>query len=278
MRFGIHVPNFGDFYNSKDLAVLAREAELSGWDGFFLWDHVFWKWPDNRPAGDPWVHLTAMAAVTERIRIGPLVTPLPRRRPHTLVRQTVTLDRFSGGRLTLGVGIGGDWFGDYSAFGETSDQKSHGEMLDEGLEIIAKAWTGEEVSFEGAHYTVKGAQFLPKPVQEPRIPVWVAGMWPGTRPFKRAARWDGVFPLHKEERPMEPDDHRAMIAYIMEHRNSDAPFDVVHGGLTSAENRSEARDKVAPYAEAGVTWWIEAFWDDATVEQVRGRIEQGPPR
>src|SRR5688500_11146066 len=278
MRFGIHTPNFGEFHDANVMAVLAREAEDAGWDGYFIWDHIFWKWPQNQPAADPWVLLTAMAAATERIRIGPLVTPLPRRRPHTLARQTVTLDRFSGGRLTLGVGIGGDWFGDYSAFGETTDQKAHGEMLDEGLEILVRAWSGEEFNFEGAHYTVKEAQFLPKPIQEPRIPVWVAGVWPGTKPFKRAARWDGVYPMHREERPMEPDDHRAMISYIRAHRDSDAPFDVAQAVLTSAENRTEAMDQVAPFAEAGVTWWLEAFEDDATVDRVRRRIAHGPPR
>jgi alkanesulfonate monooxygenase SsuD/methylene tetrahydromethanopterin reductase-like flavin-dependent oxidoreductase (luciferase family) len=277
MRFGIHTPNFGEFHDARVMADLAREAEDAGWDGYFIWDHVFWTWPNNQPAADPWTLLTAMAAAAERIRIGPLVTPLPRRRPQTLARQTATLDRFSGGRLILGVGIGGDWFGDYSAFGETPDQKVHGEMLDEGLEVLAQAWSGEEFSFEGRHFAVREAQFLPKPIQEPRIPVWVAGMWPGTKPFRRAARWDGVFPLRKDDEPMQPQDHRAMISFIMEHRDSSAPFDVVHGGNTPGDDYASASEIVAPYADAGVTWWLESFGSDATVEETRKRIRQGPP-
>jgi alkanesulfonate monooxygenase SsuD/methylene tetrahydromethanopterin reductase-like flavin-dependent oxidoreductase (luciferase family) len=278
MRFGIHTPNFGEFHDARTMAVLAREAEEAGWDGYFIWDHVFWKEPSNQPAADPWVLLTAMAAATERIQLGPLVTPLPRRRPQTLARQTVTLDRFSGGRLILGVGIGGDWFGDYSAVGETNDQKAHGEMLDEGLAVLAQAWSGEEFSIEGTHYTVREAQFLPKPVQEPRIPVWVAGMWPGSKPFRRAARWDGVFPLRKDDESMQPEDYQALITFIREHRESSAPFDVVHGGNTPGDNPTRALEIVTPYIDAGVTWWLESFGHDATVDEVQKRIEQGPPR
>ena len=281
MRFGIYTPNFGEFADPGAMSELAREAEGAGWDGFFVWDHLFWKWPDNQPVADPWVLLTAIATATERIMLGPLITPLPRRRPQTVARQAVSLDHLSGGRLILGVGLGGDWFGDYSTFGETADQKAHGEMLDEALEVLTKAWSGEEFSFEGRHYTVKKAQFLPRPVQEPRIPIWVAGVWPHKKPFRRAARWDGVFPGVKEnDEDMGPDDHRAMLEYIREHRVSSEPFEVVHGGNTSGEEpeRSTNPETLAAYADAGVTWWLEFFWSDTKLEAVRKRIRQGPPK
>src|SRR5689334_13471095 len=179
---------------------MARDAEAAGWDGFFLWDHVI-LWPT--PTCDPWVALAAVALATERVRIGPLVTPLPRRRITKLARETVTLDHLSNGRLVLGVGIGlGPWEWEY--LGEETDLRTRGAMLDEGLELLTKLWSGEPVMHEGRFYTCRGDKgpndptpiptpFLPRPVQ-PRIPVWVAGTWPKKPPFRRAARWDGVVP------------------------------------------------------------------------------------
>ncbi len=104
MKYGIYLPNFGPYGDAETLANLARDAEDAGWDGFFIWDHVA-GWPLDFV--DPWVALTAVAMRTTRIRIGTTVTPLPRCRPWKLVRETVSIDRLSGGRLILGVGIGG---------------------------------------------------------------------------------------------------------------------------------------------------------------------------
>src|SRR5215218_8071647 len=192
MKYAIHAPNFATYSDPRALAELAHEAEDAGWDGFFLWDHVFWKVPQPEPVADTWTVLAAMAALTTRIMLGPLITPLPRRRPWTVARQAVTLDHLSGGRVVLGVGIGGDWFGDYSTFGEPAGDREHGEMLDEALAVITGLWTGEAFSYSGRHYTVKEAHFVPRPVQQPRIPIWVAGVWPNKKPFRRAALWDGV--------------------------------------------------------------------------------------
>jgi alkanesulfonate monooxygenase SsuD/methylene tetrahydromethanopterin reductase-like flavin-dependent oxidoreductase (luciferase family) len=278
MRYALNTPNFGEFADPKEMAALAREAEDAGWDGYFIWDHVFWKSPNNQPASDPWTLLALMAAATDRLLIGPLITPLPRRRPHTLARQTVTLDRYSDGRVVLGVGIGGDWFGDYSTFGETDDQKEHGTMLDEALEVLTRAWTGEEFSYIGAHYTVKDGQFLPTPIQQPRIPIWVASGWPGTKPVRRAAQWDGIFPLRKDDETMQPDDYRAMLDYVREYRTAEGPFEVLHAGNTPGDNMEEARALVCSYEEAGVTMWLESFWSNSTVAETRARIKQGPPR
>ena len=145
---------------------------------------------------DPWITLAAMATATERIRLGPMVTPLARRRPVKVARETATLDRLSGGRLTLGVGLGSDQFAsEYSITGEELDDRRRASMLDESLEILAAAWSGEPVHHRGEHYTVDGMRFLPRPVQRPGVPVWVAGYYGKPRPMRRAARYQGFFPL-----------------------------------------------------------------------------------
>ena len=192
MKYALYLPNFGTSSDPQLVAELAHEAEQAGWDGFFLSDNILWTDPHNQPVGDPWVMLAAIALATSRIRLGTMITPLPRRRPWTVARQATTIDHLSNGRLILGVGIGGDWHGDFSVFGEAADDKSHGELLDEALAIIAGLWSGEPFSFDGAHYQVQNVQFLPRPLQQARIPIWVGGVWPHKKPFRRAAGWDGM--------------------------------------------------------------------------------------
>jgi alkanesulfonate monooxygenase SsuD/methylene tetrahydromethanopterin reductase-like flavin-dependent oxidoreductase (luciferase family) len=273
MRFAINIPNFGPFADPRAVVGLAREAEAAGWDGFYLWDHVLWRAPEHQPVAEPWTLLAAIAQATERIRIGPMVTPLPRRRPWQVARQAATLDHLSGGRAVLGVGLGGDWFGDYSGFGETADQRAHGAQLDEALAVITGLWSGEPFSYTGQHYTIRDVQFLPRPVQQPRIPIWVAGVWPGTRPFRRAARFDGVAPIGRDdETPIQPSDIRAMLEYIRPHRASDAPFDVVIGGAPRDDQ------EYAELAAAGVTWYQHGFLVNDSVELVRAHIRRGPPK
>lgn len=279
MKYAIHAPNFATYSDPRALADLAHEAEDAGWDGFFLWDHVFWKQPQPQPVADTWTVLAAMAARTTRIILGPLITPLPRRRPWTVARQALTLDHLSGGRAVLGVGIGGDWFGDYSTFNEPPDDKTHGAMLDEALAIIASLWTGEPFSFQGEHYQVHDAQFLPRPVQGPRIPIWVAGVWPHKKPFRRAAQWDGVAAEGSGGNKLTPTDIADLRAYIMEHRQATGPFDITHIGRTPGDDRAAAQAIVAPYADAGVTWWLERIGDAGdSLESMRPRVRQGPPR
>ena len=175
------------------------------------------------PLADPWIAATTMALRTERITIGPLVTPLPRRRPWQVARQAVTLDHLSGGRLVLGIGLGGDWHGEYLGFGEPGSTKQRGAMLDEAIEVIAGLWTGEPFTFHGDHYQVDDVQFLPTPLQQPRIPVWVAGVWPNKAPFRRAARWDGVFPIiERDSFAVDPNEIREILKYIAEFRQSDS--------------------------------------------------------
>jgi len=273
--FAIDTPNFDIFADPRLLAELAHDAEQAGWDGFFLWDHIGANWPP--PIGDPWVQMAAMAMTTERIKLGALVTPLPRRRPWKVARETVTLDHLSGGRLIFGAGIGSDSGREYSAYGESPDDKLHAAMLDEGLAVLTGLWSGEPFNYEGAHYHLTDVRYLPPPVQQPRIPVWVAGVWPHKRPFRRAAQWDGICPL-KADGPLTPDDYRALLAYIQEHRTTDAPFAVTGGGRLYTMDPAAAADTLAAYAAAGVNWWLENFDWTNTLDEVRRVIRQGPPR
>jgi alkanesulfonate monooxygenase SsuD/methylene tetrahydromethanopterin reductase-like flavin-dependent oxidoreductase (luciferase family) len=279
LKYAVSMPNFGEYADPHSIMELARMVEAHGWDGFFLWDHMLWTSPQSMPLYDPYVLLAAMATATERITIAPMITPVPRRRPWKLAREIVTLDHLTRGRLMLGVGIGGDWFGDYSSFGEDPADKTHGTMLDEGLDVLAWLMSGEEFSYEGTHYRVKEVQFLPTPVQRPRIPIIVAGLWPNKKPFRRAARWDGIAPLAPgEDVQLTPQEIRDLLAYIGEHRTSEGPFQVVFGGRTPGKEPEAELAQVAAYAEAGVTWWVENFDWNNPLPQVQERICQGPPR
>jgi alkanesulfonate monooxygenase SsuD/methylene tetrahydromethanopterin reductase-like flavin-dependent oxidoreductase (luciferase family) len=297
VQYGLSVPNFGEFFSPRRLAELAREAEDAGWDGFFLWDHVL-AWP--MPMVDPWVALTAIAMSTQRMRIGPIVTPLPRRRPVKLAREAVSLDHLSEGRLILGVGIGqGTW--EWDNLGEEIDLHVRGEMLDEALDLITSLWTGEPVRFEGKHYCFRGggdawqpeigpAMFLPPPVQRPRIPIWVGGTWPHKPPFRRAARWDGMVPMCEGQglgEGISPEALREAVAFVHERRRVSGLFDVVASGHTRGDDPDADNQRVVPIAEAGATWWLEdlspwAFgWHgDGTwpLDAMQLRVRRGPPR
>ena len=145
MRFGLHVPNFGPFADPAAIGELAAAAERSGWSGFFVWDHVA-RAEGSFPMCDPWIALAVAAVATERLRLGPLVTPLARRRPWNVAREVATLDHLSGGRMVLGVGLGVSRGPEFHDFSEEPDPRIRGDLLDEGLHIIRAAWTGEPVT------------------------------------------------------------------------------------------------------------------------------------
>jgi alkanesulfonate monooxygenase SsuD/methylene tetrahydromethanopterin reductase-like flavin-dependent oxidoreductase (luciferase family) len=279
MHYGFVTPNWGDYGDPRLLAELACEAEATGWEGFFIWDHI--KWPAQDPTADPWVALAAMAMRTERIRLGTMVTPLPRRRPWKLARETLTLDQLSGGRLILGVGSGYFMDEEFAAFGEETDAKIRAAKLDEGLEVLTGLWSGELFSYAGTQYQVKNVCFTP-PVQRPRIPIWVAGTWPMKAPFRRAARWDGVVPVPRDsiDSPiLTPREIRDIVAYIREHRTRADPFEIANSGQTQGGGVAEDAAIVAPYVEAGATWWLEyRFPWLSPLTEVRQRIRKGPPR
>ena len=259
------------------LSEMALEAEKSGWDGFFLWDHII-AGAEGVPMVDVWVALAAMAMTTTRIRLGAKVTPLPRRRPWKLARETVTLDHLSNGRLTLGVGLG--VAEDYEPFGEDADDKVRAAKLDEGLEILAGLWSGEPFEHHGQAYHVEKTVFRPPSLQQPRIPVWVGGWWPTKAPFRRAARWDGVIPLKQsEEALLTPQDVVEVRDFIHQQRTSDEPFDIAIISWTDPSDPQGAVEKVAVYAEAGATWWLESLYmQHDSLEAMRKRIRPGPPK
>jgi alkanesulfonate monooxygenase SsuD/methylene tetrahydromethanopterin reductase-like flavin-dependent oxidoreductase (luciferase family) len=266
LRSALWLPIFDDLADPVVVARLAAEAEEAGWHGVFVWDHVRWREP-VRHVADPWITLAAIATATERLRFGPMVTPLARRRPAKVARETATLDRLSGGRLVLGVGIGSDRFaGELSATGEELDDRQRGQMLDESLEILAAAWSGSPVHHRGRHYTVDGICFLPTPVQRPGVPVWTAGGPGAVKPLRRAARHDGFVPVNLEH----PDQLADAITTIAGLRQSETT------GYDVAVPLPPGTDP-APYVEAGATWWLAEFEPETvSVDQVRGVLRDGP--
>lgn len=286
IRCAIYLPLFAPFGHPRIIADLARDAERAGWDGVFVWDDVA-GWDTDMT--DPWIALSAAAMITERVRLGALITPLPRRRPWKFARETASLDRLSNGRLVVGVGVGGgqEQFGD---LGDEPDQRTRSEMLDEALEVVTGLWRGESFEYAGHHYQLKPTTFRPRPVQQPRIPIWVAGRWPHKRPMRRMAHWDGMFPLFGDID--DPADQQALLRQMVTDVQSQRtallgsdvqrPFDVVVSGETPANQHDRAEEVIAGHAAAGATWWLEsldpgrsngAVW---SFEQLRERVLAGP--
>jgi len=286
MKFCLYVPPFGPYGDARTLARLAGEAEQAGWDGFFIWDHIAGeRYPETMV--DPWVALAAIALNTKRIRIGALVTPLARRRPWKIARESVSIDHLSKGRLVFGVGTGSG-IGEFANLSEEPVPRIRGEMLDEGLEVLVGLWSGKRINFEGKYYQVKDTLFLPEPVQKPRIPIWVAGIWPNRKPFRRAVHWDGMFPLF----PHAGDDPfgqlKELVSYVNEKRDMKKPFDILYRGFPlPVDDPTRAVEILKPYEELGVTWWqlsispksfgqqLKGEWP---LEEMRDRILQGPPK
>lgn len=278
MNYGIYVPNFGKAISASSLADLAAEAEGAGWDGFFIWDHILYSKSQRAPMVDPWVSLAAMAMKTEDIRLGTTVTPVARRRPWKLARETVTLDHLSKGRLIITVGLGDPPEAEFTNFGEESDPKIRAAKLDEGLEILIGLWSGKPFSFHGEQFRLKKTVFHPPTYQSPRIPVWVGGFWPNKPPFRRAARWDGAFPL-KSGSKMTGKDLREIMSYILQHRVYPGHFDLVMMGYTPGSDPEKAIQTIRPYSSAGLTWWLESlFREKHSYDDMLTRIRQGPPR
>lgn len=272
MRYGFILPG-GD---ARVVAESARAAEAAGWDGFFIADCVW--------SVDPWVSLTAAAMVTERIRLGTMLTPISRRRPWILASQTATLDHLSGGRLILAAGLGAIDTG-FAEFGEVTDRKTRAELMDEGLDIITGLWQGQPFNYDGKHYHVRETTFSPPPapVQQPRIPVWMVGAWPRPKSMDRVVRWDGLLPDKigptGERESVGPDDLRAMVAYLAERRPAgSAPIDIVVEGETPGDDQAKARETVQVMRDAGATWWLESRWGDGRDDEAQERLRQGPPR
>lgn len=266
MRFGLDFPPFGDLADPRLVAEIATDAEAAGWDAVFVWDHIQYREPVT-DVGDPWIAMAAILSATERVLTGPMVTPLARRRPHLLARQATSLDHLGDGRFVLGVGLGLDASGrELSAFGEELDDRTRAGMLDEALTVVDSLWRGETVDHEGTHYRAANVRFLPRPIQRPRPPVWVAGRWPYRRPLRRAARWDGLFLIDQEQ----PDQLAEVVDFVADERGNLDGFDVV-------VNRPHGEDP-APWNEAGATWLLTESPFTIEADEVRRMARSGPVR
>jgi len=241
MRRGLFVAPFDELADPELLAELARDAERAGFDGFFLWDHVDYRAPVQAIL-DPWVCMAAIAVATERVLIGPLITPPARRRVHKLARETATLDLLSDGRFVFGAGLGSDNSGEFSKFGEEADAKARAKLLDDGLAELRRYWDGA---------------FLPKPAH--RIPIWLAARWPNRRPVRRATRFDGLFPIDLPG----PEALAELVAEV-----PPRPFDVVVENPVGTD--------LEPWVQAGATWCLTSFSNQPQLSAVRDAIAAGP--
>jgi alkanesulfonate monooxygenase SsuD/methylene tetrahydromethanopterin reductase-like flavin-dependent oxidoreductase (luciferase family) len=300
VKFGFVLP-WGD---ARTAADLARLAEAHGWDGFFVWEPVW--------GVDAWVALAAAAMTTARIRLGTMLTPLPRRRPWDLAGQTAALDNLSNGRLILSVGLGAAHAG-WLAFEPDPGRRVRAELLDEGLDVLTGLWAGQPFEYDGRHYQVTPSDFMPPPapVQRPRIPIWVVGGWPAPRSMRRAARFDGWLPNAVGKGaagPLAPEQVRAGAEWIRDLRTieglrvadeSDADaahagaagatagagsntdgYDVICEGTTPHDDPAAGAELVRPWREAGATWWIESDWAqprEAVRDYAEQRLAAGPP-
>jgi probable F420-dependent oxidoreductase len=263
VRYGICLANIGTYSDPNVGVRLAEAAEASGWDGVFIWDHLAFVW--GPPAADPWITLAAIAAATSHVRVGTAVTPVARRRPQVLANQVATLDVLSRGRVIFGAGLGGSE-SEFGKFGEPTDPRLRAEMLDEGLDLMRRLWSGEEVTHRGEHYTVDGVTLAPTPMQD-RLPVWIGGNRPAS--LRRAGRWDGWLADSADPTGMTltPDD----IARSIEQIGRGEGFEVAVLGQSD-------RGDPAAYEHAGATWWLENLHDmRGSLEEVVSLVERGPP-
>ncbi len=285
MQYGLSFPNGGLTGDPRTAAELAALAEAAGWDGIFLEDYIVWQGHQEVPTYDPWIMLAAMATRTTRVKLGIMVTPLIRRRPWKVAKEAVTLDHLSKGRLIFGAGIGDAMTGDVSLthFDEILDTKQRSRMLDEALDILVGVWSGEPFHYEGEFYHIEEVTCLPRPIQQPRIPIWIGGGYPLKGPTQRAVRWDGSC-MYKQPTsgPWEDwsaADVRALRAMATQQRGANAPFDIALGGRHRGEDWDKERNLIKALAEAGATWWVEYLPPEmGGLADLRAAITRGPLR
>jgi len=273
MKYGIALP----YTTPRVVAGLSQLAEESGWDGCFLGDAIWCE--------DPMIALAAAAMTTSRIRLGTMITPVPLRIPWKLASESLALDHLSAGRLTLGLGAGAVWMGWQAFPDEVTDAKARAEMLDETIDILTLLYQRKQFDYDGKHYHLKLTQmeemhYPPRPVQQPRVPLWCVGLWPRKKSLQRILKCDGMIveKMSVDDKPSDitPDDVRGIKAYVDENRTLSTPFDIVLNGKVADLDRSQLQDKLLPLIDAGTTWWIEGLWD-ATEELAAERIRRGPP-
>ena len=293
MLTGIYAPIYNDYSDPARLVELAVTAEAAGFDGFFIYDHLAIE-PDGALAvADATIVLGAVAQATDTLKIGPMITPLARRRPWKVAKELATLDQLSDGRVVFGVGLGEPADVEFATFNEDSSAKGRAERVDEGLDLLDKFLQGERVKHAGTNYQVNGITLLPRTTQRPRPPFWVAASLPARAGLRRAARWDGCFPIKVPEVIqtgtftstswdqwwLSPEEHATAAGIIAEERGSLDDFALVATGSTADEDYAAASAKLAAYATAGATWWFEWIDDNAnSFDRTLKHIKRGPAR
>jgi len=278
MKFGFVIPGG----TAPEIVRLASELEDAGWDGVFYYDDIYTDGKTELSAA--WPIMAAMAVTTKKVRIGSLLTAVGRRRPWELARESVTVDWLSKGRLVLPTGLG--WAGDgaYTRAGIPAERRVRAEMLDEGLEMLDGLWSGRPFRYNGKYNQIRSMRFIPRPLQKPRIPIWVVGAWGRPKSMRRVLNYDGLIPVKKkpngDHEEVTPADIREMRKFVSEKRvvkgNMRRDFDIVKDGTTSLD-RTKARETVQPFADAGATWWMESMWGYQGLLEVRKRARAGPP-
>lgn len=273
MKIGAALP----YISAREIAELAALAEEAGWDGVFVGDAVW--------TVDPIVSLTAAALRTQRIRLGIMVIPVPLRKPWKIASESAALDNLSGGRLTLALATGAVWMGWQGFPDEATNTKIRAEMLDETIDILAGLYAGQPFDYDGRHFRVKLTSldpqyYPPRPVQQPRIPLWVVGAWPRMKSMRRALKCDGVLPIKLaadgQIAQLTPSELAEVKAYIDANRTEKTPFDIVVEGSSAELEPAERLAQMAAWQQAGATWWIEGMWG-ATFAEAAERLRQGPP-
>jgi alkanesulfonate monooxygenase SsuD/methylene tetrahydromethanopterin reductase-like flavin-dependent oxidoreductase (luciferase family) len=277
LKYGLFFPPFGELADPGRVADLAVVAEEAGWSGFFLWDHMLSR--PGVPVADAWITMAAVATATSDLVFGPMVTPLSRRRPWTLARQIATLDQLSGGRLVLGVGLGDDGWKEFSSFGEVTDPRERGVLLDDSLEALRLLLTGETTDFEGKRLAVHASPFLPRPVQDP-LPVWVGCRFPNQAPLARAARMEGCFPIFpgSPDVPSVADLTALREALATRGVPAESGYDLVVRCVLRGLDPVGRSEAVAAMEGCGVTWALEAFEPGVPAAEVEAAVARGPGR
>lgn len=260
MRHALSLPPFGPLADPHVVVELAVAAEEAGWDAVFLWDHLLRPVEQATDIADPWIALAAVAAATSRVRIGPMVTPIARRRPLKLAHEAATLDVLSGGRLTLGLGLGVDSGGELTRTGEELDPRVRGTMLSEGVEVLDRLLRGELVEHRGRHYTVDGITLSPTGAQQPRVPFWMAARGGNLAPIRRAARYEGLCLT-----TVTPTRVAELVDVITQERGSIGEFELAV--MTTPDHT------IDEFATAGATWAVHEMKPHHTVAEIRTVID-----
>jgi alkanesulfonate monooxygenase SsuD/methylene tetrahydromethanopterin reductase-like flavin-dependent oxidoreductase (luciferase family) len=274
MKFGLFLANFDDHAQADVLMNFGIAADQAGWDGVFLADHLHYQ--NKMKFIDPWIMLAGLASRTKNVKLGTWVAAVPRRQPWQLARDLASLDQLSNGRIILGAGLGTPPE-DYTAFGMEYDPKQLAKRFDESLDILDGLWSERRFSYDGDIYKISDVDLYPKPMQQPRIPILIAGRWPAKNPIERGARWDGIMPISQNwPKPFSLDEIKSCVEFYQSCRETNAPGDVV----VMHSDDSPPLDEFIPFCqEIGVTWILFGLWPQAaSIEEYMERIKQGPPK